>query len=70
MGRQATALLLVATIVSAATFASAIGWLGNVSVCGADRTPGCITWPLPVSEALWVLFLLGILGLLLWQVRT
>jgi hypothetical protein len=70
MSRQVAVLLLVAVIAASAVLASALGWLGNVVVCGADRAPGCITWPMPISDGLWVLFILGVLGLLFWQVRT
>ena len=72
MSRQVPALLFVAVTVAAAAavLASAFGWLGDVAMCGADRAPGCIAWPVPISDALWLLFVVGVLGLLLWQVRT
>jgi hypothetical protein len=70
MSRQIIALVAVAAVVLAAVLASAVGWLGPVSVCGADRTPGCVTWPVPISEALWAGFVVGVIALLIWQVRT
>src|SRR5262249_28487870 len=50
--------------------ASALGWFGGVSVCGADRTPGSDHWPIPISEAVWAAFILGVAILLVWQTRT
>ena len=70
MSRQLVLLLIVALVAIGAVLASAAGWLGGVVVCGADRTPGCITWPLPVSEGLWVGFIVGVAALLVWQTRT
>lgn len=71
MSRSSAALLLLAMLlVVASIVASATGLLGTVVVCGADRTPGCITWPMPVSEALWAAFVLGVAALLMWQLRT
>jgi hypothetical protein len=71
MSRSSAVLLLLAVLLIAASIvASATGALGGVVVCGADRTPGCITWPMPVSEVLWTAFVLGVAALLLWQLRT
>jgi len=62
-------LLLAFAAVIAATTASALGWLGGVSVCGADRAPGCVSWPAPVSGLIWLAFVFGVVGLLVWQLR-
>lgn len=70
MSRQVAALVVVAALAAAAVVASAVGWLGPVVVCGADRAPGCLTWPVPISEALWAAFVVGVVALLIWQVRT
>ena len=70
MSRQLVAVLPMLGLVLAIVVASAAGWLGLVVVCGADRSPGCITWPLPVSEGLWLAFLVGVAALLVWQART
>ena len=64
------ALIAVAlAIVGAIMAASALGWLGAVNVCGADRAPGCVSWPAPVSGLVWLAFVLGVAALLVWQVR-
>ena len=68
--RQAIVLCALALGIVGALFASATGWLGSVVVCGADRTPGCVIWPMPVSELAWAAFVLGVAALLIWQVRT
>jgi hypothetical protein len=52
-----------------ALVASAAGWLGGVVVCGADRAPGCVAWPAPVTYAVWCAFLVGVIALLVWQFR-
>jgi hypothetical protein len=49
--------------------ASASGWLGGVIVCGADRAPGCIAWPAPIADLIWLAFLLGVAALAVWQFR-
>lgn len=49
--------------------ASAMGWLGGVVVCGADRAPGCVTWPMPVALLVWAAFMVGVAALLMWQLR-
>ena len=48
---------------------SSLGVFGGVGVCGADRAPGCVSWPAPVSGVVWIAFVLGVAGLLVWQVR-
>jgi len=70
MRRALGLLLLGALLIVGALLASATGLLGNVVACGADRTPGCITWPMPVSEALWAAFVVGVAALLVWQLRA
>lgn len=70
MSRQLVLLLVVGVAAAACVAASAAGWLGGVIVCGADRTPGCATWPVPISEGLWLAFFIGIAALLIWQTRT
>jgi hypothetical protein len=60
---------LLAMGIGLALLASATGWLGVVSVCGADRAPGCVAWPAVVSELAWASFVLGIAALVVWQVR-
>ena len=70
MSRQVVALVLVATVALVAVVASAVGWLGPVAVCGADRAPGCVVWPMPISDGLWAAFILGVVALLGWQLRT
>jgi hypothetical protein len=68
--RQKMVLSVLAVGILGALLASASGWLGGVVVCGADRTPGCVIWPMPVSELAWAAFVLGVAALLIWQVRT
>jgi hypothetical protein len=68
--RQGIALSVAAATVVGILIASAAGWLGGVVVCGADRTPGCVVWPMPVSEMAWAAFILGVAALVIWQVRT
>ena len=71
MSRRVGVVVLVAAIaVVISMLASALGVLGSVVECGADRTPGCITWPTPVSEVLWAAFVVGVAALLIWQLRT
>jgi hypothetical protein len=67
---QPILVLAVAIAMLAAILASAAGWLGGVIVCGADRAPGCATWPAPISELIWAGFVVGIAVLLIWQLRT
>lgn len=55
--------------VCVALAASAMGWLGGVVVCGADRAPGCVAWPMPVALLVWAAFMLGVAALVVWQVR-
>ncbi len=69
MNRQCFAILLGALVILGATGASAMGWLGDVEVCGADRALGCIAWPMSVSLLVWAAFILGVAALILWQVR-
>ena len=68
-----TRLLLVAVIALIGLVlllsASAVGWFGGVVTCGADRAPGCVTWPAPISGLVWGAFVLGVAALVLWQVR-
>jgi hypothetical protein len=62
--------VLVALIgLAMALAASALGWFGGVVVCGADRAPGCVTWPVPVAALVWGAFVLGVAALFVWQVR-
>jgi hypothetical protein len=68
--RQTIALSAIAVGILGALLASASGWLGGVVVCGADRTPGCAVWPMPVSELAWAAFILGVAALLIWHLRT
>ena len=71
MTRRVGLLIVAAAIgIGASVLASALGVLGTVVVCGADRTPGCITWPTPVSEVFWAAFVMGVAALLTWQLRT
>jgi hypothetical protein len=67
---QTITLTALAAVILGAVIASASGWLGNVVVCGADRSPGCVLWPAPISELVWAGFILGIAVLVIWQVRT
>ena len=53
----------------AAMAASALGWLGGVQACGADRVSGCVSWPMPVAVFVWTAFVLGVAALIVWQVR-
>ncbi|MBV9325353.1 MAG: hypothetical protein JO352_16395 [Chloroflexi bacterium] len=69
MSRQIGALAIGVVGVCLALGASASGWLGGVVVCGADRAPGCVTWPAAVADGVWVAFLLGVAGLLIWQLH-
>lgn len=69
MSRQIAALVAGVVCVALALVASASGWLGGVVVCGADRAPGCVTWPAPVAGLVWVAFLAGVAALVVWQVR-
>jgi hypothetical protein len=64
------ALALGALLVMGSVAASAAGVLGGVVVCGADRAPGCVIWPLAVSEVVWASFIVGVAALLIWQLRT
>jgi hypothetical protein len=58
----------VATVVLVLV-ASASGWLGGVVACGADRAPGCVTWPAPVAGLFWGAFVVGVAALVVWQFR-
>jgi hypothetical protein len=69
MTRQTLALVAVAVVIGIALVASGAGWLGMVVVCGADRAPGCVTWPMPVSLAVWATFVIGVGVLVIWQLR-
>ena len=69
MSRQIALLVTIGLGVCVALVASAAGWLGPVVACGADRTPGCVTWPAVVSGLVWAVFIVGVAGLVLWQVR-
>jgi len=62
-------LVLLGAVMCAALGASALGWFGGVSVCGADRAPGCVTWPPAVEFFVWGAFVAGVVALLVWQVR-
>ena len=68
--RQAIILSVLAVSILGVLLASASGWLGGVVACGADRTLGCVVWPVPVSELVWAAFLVGVAALVIWQVRT
>jgi hypothetical protein len=70
MSRQSVVLLAVSIAIAVSVFASARGWLGSVVVCGADRAPGCVIWPMPISEGLWLAFIVGVAALFIWQTRT
>jgi hypothetical protein len=69
MTRSVVAVLLVAGLVCASIVASALGWFGGVVSCGADRAPGCVIWPAPVTYVVWAAFVIGVAALLVWQVR-
>jgi len=69
MSRQIALLVTIGVAVCLALVASAAGWLGPVVVCGADRAPGCITWPSQISTLVWGMFIGGVAGLVLWQAR-
>jgi len=69
VSRQIAALIVGGVAVCAVLAASALGWLGGVVVCGADRTPGCVAWPMPVSLLAWAAFVLFIAALIVWQLR-
>jgi hypothetical protein len=69
VSRQIVALVLGVVVVALALGASAVGWLGGVVVCGADRAPGCVAWPAPAAGVVWVVFLVGVAALLVWQLR-
>jgi hypothetical protein len=68
--RQTLVMVVLAIAIVGAIVASAAGWLGGVVVCGADRAPGCVTWPMPISELIWAGFVVGVAALLIWQLRT
>jgi hypothetical protein len=70
VSRLILVLVVCAGGMAVALIASAAGWLGGVSVCGADYVPGCVAWPLLVSDGLWAAFIVGAAALLVWQVRT
>ena len=67
---QFAAVLLATVAIMAALGASALGLFGGVVACGADNIPGCALWPMPISEAVWFAFVIGIAALVVWQVRT
>jgi hypothetical protein len=69
MSRQIALVVALGLGVCVALVASAAGWLGPVVVCGADRAPGCVTWPTPVAGLVWAVFIGGVAALVLWQVR-
>ena len=69
MSRQIALLVAIGLAVCVALVASAAGWLGPVVVCGADRAPGCISWPTPIPALVWAMFIGGVAALVLWQVR-
>jgi hypothetical protein len=52
-----------------ALIASAAGWFGSAVVCGADRSLGCVTWPMRASLAVWAGFVIGVAALVVWQIR-
>ena len=64
------ALALAVALIFGSVAASAAGVFGNVVACGADRTPGCMSWPMPISEVMWAAFIGGVAALLIWQLRT
>jgi hypothetical protein len=69
VSRQIAVLAAGAVCVGLLLVASASGWLGSVVVCGADRAPGCVAWPAPVTGLIWSAFLAGVVALVVWQVR-
>jgi hypothetical protein len=69
MRRSQAGLLVAGAALCAVFVASAVGWLGGVGVCGADRAPGCVSWPAAVDWLLWAGFVLGVAALVVWQVR-
>jgi hypothetical protein len=69
VSRQIAALIVGCVSVCVALVASALGWLGGVVACGADRAPGCVAWPMPVALLVWATFMLFIAALLVWQLR-
>jgi hypothetical protein len=69
MTRQMVFLTVVLVGIVLALIASAAGWFGSAVVCGADRSPGCITWPMPASVAVWAGFVIGVAALVVWQIR-
>ena len=71
MGRSQLAVVLLAALaIVGALVASALGLFGGVIACGADAMPGCALWPVPISEAIWAAFIIGVAALVVWQVRT
>ena len=69
MDRPLAAFVVVGVVLGLAPLASAMGWFGGVSVCGADTAPGCVTWPGPVSGVVWTLWVVGLAAVLLWHLR-
>jgi hypothetical protein len=69
MDRKLGLLLLLGVGLAAVLVGSALGWFGGVQVCGADRVPGCVSWPTPVAALVWAAFVLGVAALVVWQVR-
>ena len=69
MSRPILAVLTVGLMLILAIGASALGLFGGVDVCGADRTPGCVSWPAPIGLSLWALFMAFVIALVVWQVR-
>jgi hypothetical protein len=72
VSRQTAALAAIVcgvASVALALVASASGWFGGVVVCGADRAPGCVAWPAPLAQLIWVAFLIGVAALIVWQLR-
>lgn len=61
--------LAACVIVVASVGGSWLGWFGIAQVCGADRSLGCVAWPMPVALLVWAAFILGVGALLVWQVR-
>jgi hypothetical protein len=69
MDRQLMVLVALGLGLCLALAASAAGWLGGISMCGAERALGCISWPLPISHVVWAAFIVGVAARLVWQVR-
>jgi hypothetical protein len=69
MRRLTWGLVALALGGAAVLVGAASGVFGPLVVCGVDRAPLCVAWPVVASAGTWLLFLGFVVGLAAWQIR-